>query len=412
MSYFNEIRFADTPSLDAFSRLRVSQPTGIFDAQFTYNLNNLLFQQVTNGTGASISHDSTNRMAGMAFSATATGGKAFMQSYEHFRYQPGKSQLVFITFNMIEKKANCLKFAGCSDGSNGIEFQIDGTTVQFKLYSDTTNGDQTKPQAEWSLDRLDGNGGQYNPSGLELDIEQTQILVIDYQALYVGRVRVGFDIGGKIIFVHEFLHANEIANPYIQTANLPIRCGMTCTGTVTTTMKFICCSVSSEGGIDDTIGYQFSAQSNLASPVSAGSGTRTHFVSIQPRATFNSIANRAKIVLDSVDVLVTGSNPVFWELCLGQAFASDSTANVNSTYSVMDTVTGTLSGDPAIVIDSGFVNATATNRGAINARTNIRYPITLDVDGAARILGRVTLLIRGVGGASNCYGQLKWREIR
>jgi hypothetical protein len=34
---------------------------------------------------------------------------------------------------MIAGVANTLKFAGYSDGVNGVEFQLDGTTKQFKL---------------------------------------------------------------------------------------------------------------------------------------------------------------------------------------------------------------------------------------------------------------------------------------
>jgi hypothetical protein len=50
-----------------------------------------------------------------------------------------------------------------------------------------------------------------------------QILVIGMQALYVGRVIVGFDIGGELIPVHQFLCANEEAFPYIAQASLPVR---------------------------------------------------------------------------------------------------------------------------------------------------------------------------------------------
>lgn len=414
MSYFNEIKIADSPSVDAFRRLRVSEPTTIFDAQFTYDLNSLLLQAVTNGTGATITHDATNRWAELAFSSTPTGGKSFLQTYEHFRYQPGKSQQAIATFNMQEKKANALKFAGLSDGVNGIEFQLDGTTVQMVLYSGTDAGNQIVAQADWNEDTLLGTGGSTNPSGVTLDISKVQILVIDLQALYAGRVRVGFDIhqNNNPFYVHEFRASNLLEFPYIQTANLPVRCGMTCTGTVSTSMNFLCSAVISEGGVDESMGYPFTAQSSL-SPISAASGARTHFVSVQPRTTFNSIVNRAKIILDSVDILVTGDNPVFWELCLGQAFTTEgTTTNVNADYSVMDVVTGTLSGNPVIVMDSGFINATATSKGKVTEKVNIKYPITLDVNGAVRTMGRVTILLTGLGGASNAYAQLKWREIR
>lgn len=401
--------FADTANVDAFSRLRVSNPTAVFDSQFTYDLQPTLFEQLTNGSGASVAHDSTERCALMTFSSTATGGQAYMQSYEHFRYQPLKSQLVAVTFNFIESTANVLKFAGYSDGSNGFEFQNDGTNNQFVLYSDTTNGDQTITQANWNLDNLDGDGDAANPSGITLDITKTQIMIVDFQALYVGRVRVGFDIDGQIVYCHEFLHANTIADPYIQTANLPIRCGMTCTGTVSTTMNFICSGVVSEGGQELTASYDFVQGNN----VTAGNGTDTHILSLRPKTTFNSITNRVKFGFIEVELLVTGNSPVEWKLCVGQALTTPSFADVNATYSAMQYDTaGTLSGSPAIVINGGYVPASSQVKGTQASKIISRYPITLDASGAVRDLGTLTLLVQGIGGTSATYAKIKWREIR
>jgi hypothetical protein len=112
MSYFSAIRYEDSGSLDSFSRLRTSSPELVFDAQFTYDLQPLLYEQITNGSGATITHDSTNRMATMGFSATPTGGQSIMQSFEHLRYQPGRSQLIFLTFNFDFSASNTVKFAG------------------------------------------------------------------------------------------------------------------------------------------------------------------------------------------------------------------------------------------------------------------------------------------------------------
>lgn len=397
----------DSANLDAFSRLRISNPLTVFHNQFTYNLSPLLFEQLTNGSGATITHDTTNRCALMTFSSTPTGGQAFMQSYEYIPYQPSKSQLVFVTFNMVAQVANTLKFAGLSDGTNGFEFQNNGTTNQFVIYSASSVGNQTVPQANWNLDKLDGTGA----SQITLDITKTQILVIDFQALYVGRVRMGFDIDGQIIYCHEFLHANVVTNPYIQTANLPVRCGMTCTGTVSTTMKFICSSVVSEGGVDSaaTTGYTFSASNSIT----AGNGTRTHVLSLRPKTTYNGITNRIKLDGINVQMLVTGNNAVYWELCIGQALTTPSYTDVNTTYSSVEYDTaGTLSGNPAIVIASGWVPASNQAAGVISELVSSRYPITLNRAGANRDLGTLTLLATGIGATSACRGEIKFKEIR
>ena len=397
--------FADTPSLDAFSRLRVSTPVTLFDAQFTYGLAPLVYEPITAEANATITHDATDRCALMTFASTPINGKAYAQTYDYFRYQPGKSQLIFVTFNMIETKADTLKFAGYSDGSNGIEFQLNGTQPRLMLYSDTNHGDEAVNQSSWNLDTMDGNGA----SGITMDFTKVQILVIDFQALYVGRVRVGFDIGGIVYYVHQFTHANTDPSPYIQTANLPIRCGMTCSATVSTTMKFICCSVISDGGQDDVTGYSFSQEGT----VTAGSGTATHILSIQPRTTFNSIANRSKFVLESIDFIVTGNSPISWKLVLGQALSGTTDFNnVNTTYSAVDYTLGPLSGSPGIVIAQGYVAATTQSKQQTSTRVPFKYPITLDAAGAARVMGRLTAIVTGIGGTSATRCIMNWKEIR
>lgn len=402
------VTIKDSANLDAFSRFRVSNPLTLFNSQFTYNLNPLLFEQITSGAGASIAHNTTNRYAAMTFSSTPTSGQCYMQSYEYFTYQPGKSQLAFLTFNFEGGVADVLKFAGYSDGVNGVEFQLNGTTPRFIIYSGTGTGNQFVNQSGWNLDKLDGTGA----SGYTLDLTKVQILVIDLQALYAGRVRVGFDLGGSIIYAHEFLHANAVAPPYLQTASLPVRCGMTCTATVSTTMYFLCCTVMSEGGLDDTsmFGYSFIQGSGAVNVATTG----THLLSLRPKLTFNSIANRAKLAFIDVEFFNNGNQPVYWQLCLGQAITGTTTFNdVNTTYSGTEyNILGTLSGSPAIVIDEGFVSASGGVKGAVNTVVSSRYPITLDAAGAHRALGTITLKAVSLSGTQSCYGVIKFREIR
>jgi len=407
MSNFSNIGIKDGPNLDSFSRMRVSLPDYVFDGQLTYDLQPLLFESITNGSGATVTHDASNGSALMTFASTPTGGKSYMQTFEHFRYTSGRSQLIFITFNMVEEASDTLKFAGYSDGVNGIEFQLDGTTKQFKIYSSTTNGNEIATSENWSIDKMDGTG----PSGKTLDITKTQILVIDFQALYVGRVRIGFDIDGEINYCHEFNHSNIVAYPYLATANLPLKVGMTSTGTVSTTMNFICCSVIRESGPTPLEGYQISQGSGLKT---AASGVRTHLLSIQPRTTFNSVANRVKFILDSVNVIAIGSSPIKWELCIGDVISgTTAVTNVNASYSAFDYNTAaTTSGSPAIVIASGYVPSSNQARGSERKDVNIKYPICLNAAGAVRSLGRITLLATGLGGASNCYASMTWTEIR
>ena len=403
-----DVAIRDSANLDAFSRLRVSNPLILFNAQLTYDLAPIIMEQITNGSGATIAHDTTNRAALMTFSSTPTGGKSYMQSNEYLPYQPGRSQLIFVTFNMIVAAANTLKFAGYSDGVNGIEFQNDGSFNQFVVYSASSAGNETVTQPSWNLDKLDGTGA----SGIDLDITKTQILVIDIQALYVGRVRVGFDIGGQIIYCHEFLHANIFASPYIQTANLPVRCGMTCTGSSSTTMNFICAAVISEGGSEDINVYGYTFQQDTGA-ISVGTGG-THMLSLRPRTTFNSITNRTRVAYIDVEIYNGGNQPIQWQLCVGQALSGTTTYNnVNTAYSSSEyNVLGTLSGSPTIVIDGGYVASSGGAKGVTNTAIVSRYPITLDAAGLHRAMGTLTLKATSLSGTQTVYASIKFREIR
>lgn len=406
MSYFATVGIKDT-NLDAFSRLRVSNPTYVFDAQFTHDLQPLLFEPITNGSGATVTHDSTNRMGVAAFSSTPTGGEAYIQSYEWFRYQPGRGQLILVTGNFNGGVPNCRKFMGYGEiDVNGVFMEMNGTTLQASIYSATSSGNATVTQSNWNLDRMDGSG----PSGLTIDPTKTHIVIIDLQALYVGRVRIGFDIDGRIWFVHEFLHANIETYPYIQTASLPISSGMTCTGTVTTDMYLVCCSVISEGGEIEKAGYSF-AQEGTAT---AGNGTFTHLLSIRPKTTFNSLTNRTGFRLDSIDIAVTGNSPILWRLGIGQAITGTTTfTDVNTTYSAMEFNTaGTLSGTPALVLAQGYVFSSTGTKGISNKAITQRIPITLNAAGTARLNGTLTFAASGLGATSATRVVFNWIEIR
>lgn len=402
------ITFADSAQLGSFGWLRTADPNYVFDAQLTYDLAPLLFEKVTNGTGATVTHNAPNRYADIAFANTTTGGKAYLQQYEHNRYQPGRSQAVLITGNFVEHKPNVLKFLkyGEGVGGNGVALESNGTGFQVTLYSTTTVGDRTILQADWNVDKLDGTGA----SGYTLDVTKGVIFFIDAQALYYGRVRCGVDIDGQVIIFHVFNNANNLAPTYVATFNCPISAGMTCTGTVSTTMQYTCCSVISEGGQEDIHGYNF----NVEGTATAGNETRAHLLSVRPKALFNSIVNRTKFVLSGVQLIVTGNASVKWELVLGQAISGTTTfLDANASYSAFEYNTlGTISGSPAIVIDSGWVNSSSTAKGSVSTQVPMKYPITLDAAGAVRPLGTLSLLVSGIGATSACRGALDWKEIR
>ena len=412
MSYFTKIGYSDTGSLDAFSRLRTSNPQTLFSTQCQYNAAPLQMESGNTGTGVAPTHSADTRM--VALSATAGSGTSFMQSYEYIPYEPGKSQFIAITGVLGNGVANTTVDVGYFDASNGVIFRQNGTTNLQLILRTSTGGSVSDTnivaQSSWNIDTLDGNGA----SGINLDVTKAFILIIDLQFLGMGRVRVGFDIDGVIYYAHEFLNANNLAVPYMQTATLPIQMLLTASSSADTkTCYFKCATVASEGGDELSVkGFQFSTPE---ASVTAGSGTRTHLITIRPKTTFNSITNRETFILNDINIAVTGSNTVYWELVLGATFSVAPTyANVNTTNSAYEYATGgtfsSLTG--GIVIASGYTVASASTKTGIAAKVSQRYPITLNRAGAVRTLGTLTLLVTGIGGTSATRGSINFSEIR
>ena len=233
-------------TLDAFGRLRVSNPLTIFDSKNIMSQNSLFDPSTANG--GSITYTANKSTVNLNVTEAA-GSKTIRQSKRVMSYQPGKSLLIFNTFVMNEPTTNLKQKVGLFDVNNGIFFYADGTTLKIvrRTYTSGAAVDTEISQSAWNGDKLDGTGA----SGFDLDPATSNILFIDIEWLGVGSVRVGFVINGQLITAHTFYNANSLTTVYMQTANLPIRYEIERAGTLTAgtyTLQQICSSCISEGG--------------------------------------------------------------------------------------------------------------------------------------------------------------------
>jgi hypothetical protein len=216
-----------------------------------------------------------------------------------------------------------------------------------------------------------------------------------------------------IIYVHEFLNSNgSLLFPYMATANLPIRVGMEIYQVGTTTdMHFICCSVSSEGGVEDIerFGYGFVTYGNNGTV----SGL-THLMTVRPKTTFKGYTNRTKFVLEEVSIMNTGNKAAQWYLGIGANLVGASWTDANTNYSAFEYDTAATAPTPwTVLIDSGYTPAAAGNKNDVSATViSSKYPITLDAAGANRDEGQISLFAEDIGGSTSLYFALKWKEIR
>ena len=235
-------------SIDAFGRMRVSNPFTLFDGNLRYRDNTFKWDQQDTGAGTStfLPNESTVLMT-----VSGNGDSSIRQSKQVFSYQPGKSLLTMATFVMTTPTAGLRQRVGYFGAQNGVYFEADGTTLNLVIrkYTSGSVDDTTEkiPQSAWNVDRLNGQGGQNNISELTLDISKSQIWWTDVEWLGVGSVRCGFVINGQFIVCHIFHHANVLDKVYMTTATLPVRYELTSTGAAGT-MRAICSTVISEGG--------------------------------------------------------------------------------------------------------------------------------------------------------------------
>jgi hypothetical protein len=296
-------------TLDAFGRLRVSNPLTIFDSKNIMSKNNLFDESTT--AGGSVTYTSNKSTVNLNVTE-AEGSKTIRQSKRVMSYQPGKSLLIFNTFVMNTLTANLKQKVGLFDANNGIFFTADGTTLKIvrRTYTSGAAVDTEISQSSWNGDTLNGSGA----SGFTLNAATSNILFIDIEWLGVGSVRVGFVINGQLITAHTFYNANSLTTVYMQTANLPIRYEIERTGTLaaaTYTLQQICSSCISEGG--------YSPQ-GLEQMI--GTGTVSAGVNLSTANTYYNIATiriktsrpYAVIVPSGVDVLNISNGDFEWGL--------------------------------------------------------------------------------------------------
>ena len=255
MSYlFNDkVGFKDN-AIDAFNRLKTSNPFTLFDSQHRYASNDKWDTfGVTGGTATFLLNES---VVNLTVGVTA-GAKVTRETKRIFPYQPGKSLLVLNTFAFNTPKENLRQrvgYFGLTGGAtfgtpyNGIYLEQNGLTLSINLASGSLNQITTINQSSWNGDKFDGSG----ISGRTLDVSKGNIFWMDIEWLGVGDVRTGFFVDGKPVVAHIFHNDNVNPTTYMTTASLPIRYELENTATTasSSTMKQICSSVQSEGGYE------------------------------------------------------------------------------------------------------------------------------------------------------------------
>lgn len=384
------LSLGDTPVIDAFARLRVSNPETVFDSQLQYDKQPLLWDEWGTGSSVHMTDESAVEMT------VASGQSMHRQTFRYHRYQPGKSQLIFCTG--VFGSYNSLRFVKRSKSS--------GVVVDTNI-----------EQANWSNNPL-----------TNFDFTKSFIFYMDGEWLGVGRVRQGSVVDGVPVVSHNHIHAGVESTTYTSTFNLPVRYEIISDGVTVKkrigyyddengffieaelnaaagSMKHICSTVISEGGQTFEESFMFAAETGLQT---AGA-TETPLLAVRPKALFNGIVNRGFIDVIKYVLGVTANDMVFRTyydpIITGGAWVS---ADDQSIVEYNATATAFSNG---IKTATGYILGGKQAGQTNEAEQNSRYPLTLDHAG----LNPKSMLITGqrVGGVdATLYTSTQWREVR
>jgi hypothetical protein len=232
--------------LDAFGRLRVSEPVTVFDSQNRY-IDGGHFSNLLTGAASVVYNPNGSNFS---LNVAANGDEVIRQAKRVNLYQPGKSLLIMNTFAMDTPQAGLRQRVGYFTEQNGIYLEANDTEIYVVKRSYVTGSvvETRIAQADWNGDVFDGTGA----SGIALDVSKTQMLWTDIEWLGVGSVRVGFVVNGVFYIAHTFHHTNIETDVYMTTASLNCRYEITSTGATSASMTQICSTVISEGGYQPT----------------------------------------------------------------------------------------------------------------------------------------------------------------
>ena len=384
-------------ALDAFGRLRVSEPFTLFDSSHRY-ADNGLFDTATSGT-ASATHSANTSTVSLNVD-TASGDQVIRETKRVFSYQPGKSLLILNTFVFNAAKTGLRQRVGFFGAENGIFIEQDGTTVNLvkRSYISGSVVDTKVAQASWNGDKLNGTGD----SGLTLDLTKSQIFWVDIEWLGVGSVRCGFIIDGKYYVAHTFHHANLLDSVYMTTATLPIRYEITNTASTASAsvLKQICSTVLSEGGYEKKV---FPLVARMTAETTVGT-------SFEPLVTIRLASDRLDAVVLLNKYSVTALTADTFEFALIRNATLTGASYDTTTFASVDfDITATaLSG--GTILSSEYVATTNQSKAQldVNGSYNFGFQLGRTIGGTSDTL---TLAARVLSGTGDAIGTMEFYDL-
>lgn len=345
----NEIKYSDSPNLDAFGRLRTAGITSLLDIKHIYDKLPLLVNEMTNGSATSIFNKENARVR---MSTSVNNDYVIRQTKAHAVYQAGKGQIFEASFSNFQLETNVIKRVGSFVSStastyntlfDGFFLESNGVTneISFQIHKSGTTT-YSSSTSSWYSD-------VFNPN--DIDWTKTQLLLVDFQWLGVGRMRFGLNISGQTIYFGENNCANNLPTVYMSNPSQPIRYEIRQSGVGSGYLDMICSQISTEGPLNalySTVSVIHSATTTLATagqkyayigyrlkPDYFGVGSQFDRMSILNTSNDNSLV--------TVEFNPTLSSTVTWVDIANSPFQyalGNGTPTISSSGHIMDSVLG------------------------------------------------------------------------
>jgi len=404
MSYFEniDIQSADSASIDAFGRWRVSQQTTLIDLKHIFDKQPLLVDEELVGT-ATATHDAGESSVTLA--APANGDAAIMQTFQRTHYQSGKSQQIFMTFYDLGE----------------------GTNISVNI---ARNGTKTSITRNSWDDPLDGTGD----SGITHDFDDNTIFMVDFEWLGVGRVRFFIVRDGVLIKFHE-LDFTDTTLVYMESPNQPLRweCRQTGAGQYRAragyftsnqvtpfnstqdgiwlesddnngTFTYICAAVNSEGATN-LIGKPFSIDAGTNDIQLNSTGVDYAAGAIRLKSTHS----QASIKLISFDYLAETNDRARWQVVLNPT-VTGTFAFTGVTDSAVEGAIGNQTGGAAPTVTGG----TVLQAGYVQQQDSVIVEFDSAIDLGTAIDGTVdelVIVITPINAGLDAFVSINWKEL-
>lgn len=401
-----------SPQLTVDGRRRVAQNSTLLDLKALHDNAGDIYDEVTGG-GAVASTYTTDK-SGYVMSTDASGEYIIRQSKNWARYVAGNNQLVEITFDNMSPESNITKrlgyFSSSTSGDydsnfDGFYLESSGGTMKIVI---AKNGSLTIiEQANWSQDKLDGTG----ESGQNINFNNFNVFVVDFLWLGGAGMRMGFIVGGEIIWVHIVIHANNASGVQFISPQQPIRYEIRQTGAGSGTMSAICARVATEGEASRSVGIHRSAAMGIGK-VDADNTTDVYgIIGLRLKSTRRNMV----IELETLSVQAVNNDDFLWKLIINPNLAGtwggQNWTSVSS-ESALEFAYGNNATSPSVaaasltgtVVSSGYVNG--NDQVDANLASALKLGSTI-----AGVMDEMIIAIQPVTTNLDVRASLSWQEF-